>query len=224
LEENGVGTPIFIVWRGKCSFVKKVRNMEKIGVAVGFIIDDSEEDISNVVLTDDGTGGGIRIPSMLIGKEHGKILLDFLDRALEKEKKSMIVAASFFMSSPDNRVEYDFWYTSSNDRALDFLSDFEEMDKKLGKSVLITPHFVFWKCVGCEQSYLDNDCYGGGKYCAMEPSNHHLSGRDIIQEDLRQKCLYKLTYEDGKNRGVWWKYMSKAHEVCGSAIDETCSK
>ena len=29
--------------------------------------------------------------------------------------------AEFDMVKPDNRVEYDIWYTSSNDRALDFI-------------------------------------------------------------------------------------------------------
>ena len=50
------------------------------------------------------------------------------------------------MEKPDDRVEYDLWFTSSNDRALDFVSDFKEYDKKLGDKVLMTPHYVFWKC------------------------------------------------------------------------------
>jgi PA domain len=77
---DGDITPFFIVERGDCSFVKKVRNMENIGVAVGIIINDSDEDINNIVLSDDGTGGGLRIPSMLITKTDGKKLLDFIKR------------------------------------------------------------------------------------------------------------------------------------------------
>jgi hypothetical protein len=65
--------------------VKKVRNMENIGVAVAIIIDDSEEDIDGVIMSDDGTGGGIRIPSMLIGKTDGRKLIDYLKRASEEE-------------------------------------------------------------------------------------------------------------------------------------------
>lgn len=64
---------------GGCSFVKKVRNMENIGVSVAIIINDKDADnIENVVMSDDGTGGGIRMPSMLIGKTDGQKLLDFL--------------------------------------------------------------------------------------------------------------------------------------------------
>lgn len=59
--------------------------MENIGVAVAIIIDDFEEDIENVIMSDDGTGGGIRIPSMLIGRTDGKKLLDYLKRASDEE-------------------------------------------------------------------------------------------------------------------------------------------
>ena len=98
--------------------------------------------------------------------------------------------ADFHMEKPDNRVEYDIWFTSSNDHALDFISDFNTYDNKLYESVLMTPHYVFWKCTQCEEDYLKNDCFGGGRYCAVEPSNEALRGREIILEDLREKCLY----------------------------------
>jgi len=61
--------------------VKKVRNMENIGVSVAVLINDSDEDIDNIILSDDGTGGGIRIPSLIISKTEGKRLIDFLKRA-----------------------------------------------------------------------------------------------------------------------------------------------
>ena len=145
--------------------------MENIGVAVAIIIDDQEEDVENVIMSDDGTGGGIRIPSMLIGKTDGKKLIDFLTKSNDEELKQIAIMAEFRMEKPDDRVEYDIWFTSSNDRALDFISDFAEYDKKLGTSVLMTPRYVFWKCTFCEDDYLENDCYGGGKYCAVEQNN-----------------------------------------------------
>jgi hypothetical protein len=45
--------------------------MENIGVAVAIIADNTNEDIETIVMSDDGTGGGIRIPSMLIGNRDG---------------------------------------------------------------------------------------------------------------------------------------------------------
>jgi hypothetical protein len=55
--------------------------MENIGVAVGIVIDDKAESINNVLMSDDGTGGGIRIPSMLISKPDGQIILNWLASA-----------------------------------------------------------------------------------------------------------------------------------------------
>jgi len=127
-DADGDITPFFIAKRGGCSFVKKARNMENIGVAVAIIIDDTEENIDNVIMSDDGTGGGIRIPSMLIGASDGRKLLDFLKRSSDEEIEQTAIMAEFLMEKPDDRVEYDIWFTSSNDRALDFISDFNEYD------------------------------------------------------------------------------------------------
>jgi hypothetical protein len=193
--------------------------MENIGVAVAIIIDDFEEDIENVIMSDDGTGGGIRIPSMLIGKTDGKKLLDYLKRASDEELDQTAIMAQFIMEKPDDRVEYDLWFTSSNDRALDFVSDFKETDEKFGEKVLMTPRYVFWKCTFCEPEYLANDCYGGGRYCAVEPSNENIKGREIIEEDLREKCLYQRTYEKEATRSVWWKYMAYVHQNCYNVIN-----
>lgn len=125
-------TPIMVADRGGCSFVTKVRNMQELGAAVAIVVDNTDEDISDVVMSDDGTGAGIRIPSMLISKKDGMKLIDFMKTASAEELNQIQVLASFVMSRPDNRVEYDIWYSSSNDVALDFFHDFMKIDKKFG--------------------------------------------------------------------------------------------
>ena len=100
--------------------------MENIGVAVGIVIDDKAKQIDNILMSDDGTGGGIRIPSMLISKPDGETLLDWFSTATAAEKLQLVVMAEFVMAFEDgNRVEYDFWMTSSSNRAIDFIEDFE---------------------------------------------------------------------------------------------------
>ena len=74
-------TPFMVAESGSCTFVTKVRNMEEIGVAVGIVIDDKKVNVNNVVMSDDGSGAGIRIPSMLIGEKDGDKLLEFLKNA-----------------------------------------------------------------------------------------------------------------------------------------------
>jgi hypothetical protein len=48
--------------------VTKVRNIEKAGGSLAVIIDDTNMNVKDIIMSDDGTGAGIRIPSMLISK------------------------------------------------------------------------------------------------------------------------------------------------------------
>lgn len=89
VDMDGDITPFFVAVRGKCTFVQKVRNMQNIGAAVAIIIEDKEENLDEIVMSDDGTGGGIRIPSVLISKTDGEKLLDFLKNANPSELKSI---------------------------------------------------------------------------------------------------------------------------------------
>lgn len=140
-------TPFYLARRGQCSFVQKVRSMENIGIAVGIVVDNSAETVENVLMSDDGTGGGIRIPSMLIGQKDGDKLINWLKTATPEDLKQLVVLCTFEMPyNEDDKVYYDFWYTSSSDRALDFLEDFKTMEEKLHGEAEFTPHFVFWEC------------------------------------------------------------------------------
>lgn len=84
-RKGAVVTPFMVAARGGCTFVTKVRNMEDIGVAVGIVIDNDKEDVNDIIMTDDGSGAGIRIPSMLISKKDGNKLIDFLKTATDAE-------------------------------------------------------------------------------------------------------------------------------------------
>ena len=125
LERSADITPFYIAKRGECSFVQKIRNMENIGVAVGIIIDDHAETVENVLMSDDGTGGGIRIPSMLISNPDGIKLLKWYNDASVADKNQLVLMAEFVLATEsDNKVQFDFWMTSSSNRALDFVEDF----------------------------------------------------------------------------------------------------
>jgi hypothetical protein len=84
-RKGNIVTPFMIAARGGCTFVTKVSNMEEVGVAVGIVVDDAAEDVDDIIMSDDGSGAGIRIPSMLISKKDGDKLLDFLKTATPTE-------------------------------------------------------------------------------------------------------------------------------------------
>lgn len=225
-DPDDILTPIYLVYRGNCTFVQKTRNIANAQGALAVIIDNKPfESIESVIMSDDSTGMGISIPAMLISSDDGEKLVQYLKTAPEEEQKKAALAAEFIMEHPDNRVEYDIWYTSFDDRARDFIRDFKEYNDRLGKKVLMTPHFVNWPCTMCDESFKSSECVSGGQYCASPHKwidNQAVKGRDILMEDIREKCIYNLYYE--KNPSVWWKYMKHVHSHCYKQVNVRCSR
>ena len=120
--------PWVIADRGDCTFIEKVRNIEEAGAGMAIIVDNHKENITNIVMSDDGSGAGLRIPSVLISKEDGDKIINFIKTATDDEKESLFIISEFSIKRPDNRVEYDVWFSSPNDQALDFFQDFYPID------------------------------------------------------------------------------------------------
>ena len=90
-------TPFFLADRGDCTFVEKVRNIEEAGAGLAMIVDNKKEDVSKIVMSDDGSGAGLRIPSMLISYEDGQKLIDFMKTTDKKTKDQISVVVEFKM-------------------------------------------------------------------------------------------------------------------------------
>lgn len=71
--------------RGSCSFVTKVIHAQDLGAVGAIIVDNKEEDPLDIVMSDDGNGGSIHIPSMLISFKNGKVIEDYLIHKIKKE-------------------------------------------------------------------------------------------------------------------------------------------
>ena len=174
-------------------------------------------------MSDDGTGTGIRIPSMLIGKKEGQILKDFLMKQSSQIAGNASLSAEFVMNNHENKVKWELWYTSTNDKALDFIRNFRENQKSIGSSAEFSPRLVTWSCTSCDAEFKRKECLSNGRYCAMNHKGTYIMGKDILIEDLRQKCLHKLAVIDGKE-SQWWDYMTYVHKMCYEEINENCSK
>lgn len=77
----------------------KVRNIERAGGSLAVIIDDSFEDVNKIIMSDDGTGTGIRIPAMIIGKKEGLILKDFLTKQTAEVAAKASLSAEFIFKN-----------------------------------------------------------------------------------------------------------------------------
>lgn len=183
-KQDAFATKIVLLDRGNCSFVTKVRNAERAGASLVVVIDDRDENITNVIMGDDGTGTGIRIPSMLIGKDSGKILKDF---AVTSDSQATL-SAEFTLANPNNFSDVELWYSSNNVLALDFIKEFDKYQHQLSDYVHFTPRFVTWGCQACAADFKEEECFGNGKYCAPnrnKSTDLFIKGKDIIIEDLR---------------------------------------
>ena len=207
--------------RGSCTFVDKVRNAERAGATLLVVVDSRVENVTNVIMGDDGTGTGIRIPSMLIGKTDGETLIKFA-----KQKKGATLLAEFAIKGASDVAEVEFWYSSSSQRALDFIKEFDKYAHRLKDYVVIKPRFVTWACPACSDSFKREECFSNGQYCApnhIKDDFNRIKGQDIMHEDLRQSCLHQSLQEIG-HEPKWWDYIKEVHKECFGFISEECSK
>ena len=102
-------TKIVIARRGECTFVNKVRNAERAGASLLVVVDSRVENVTNVIMGDDGTGTGIRIPAMLIGKTDGEMLIEFAGK-----KQGATLSAEFAVKEKSRKADIEIWYSSNN--------------------------------------------------------------------------------------------------------------
>lgn len=57
----------------------------------------------------------------------------------------------------------------------------------------------------------------------MNHQSTYVEGKDILMEDLREKCLFNLLSKENRE-DLWWKYMAYAHKMCYGEITVECSK
>ena len=214
-KEDEVQSAIFLVERGDCSFVTKTRNIARAGGKVAVIIDSKNENIANVILSDDGTGAGIRIPSVMIGSKDGQILKEFFtSTGSPQDKKSVRINVKFDAVHRQPRPDITFWYTSSDDRSMSLIKNLGEFFKDILKNIQFIPKTVSYPCPTCEADFKKKHCLGNGMYCAMTKDvSSTIQGKDILMEDLRQYCVWDNLFFDS-HKPKYFDYMSTVHEFC----------
>jgi hypothetical protein len=99
-------------------------------------VDDRADDLEELILSDDGTGSDISIPSILLSKLKGDEIITFYE---SNNHEAIQVLHHFDLNREDNRVEYEIWGTSSDEMGQNFIKEFEPFYKLLGQDALLTP-------------------------------------------------------------------------------------
>jgi hypothetical protein len=128
---------------------------------------------------------------------------------------------------PDDRVEYELW-TNSNDECgpkcdsqIEFVKDFKGAAQLLeqGGYTLFTPHYITWYCPEkfMSSKQCKSQCINNGRYCAPDPEEDFekgYDGKDVVTENLRQLCVYKVGNESSGKAWLWWDYVTDFHVRC----------
>ncbi|XP_065854707.1 vacuolar-sorting receptor 1-like [Euphorbia lathyris] len=217
------GLPTFLlVDRGDCYFTLKAWNAQKGGAAAILVADDKVEPLITMDTPEEENADAdylqkINIPSALITKSLG----DRIKKALSSgEMVNINLDWTEALPHPDERVEYEFW-TNSNDECgpkcdsqMEFVKNFKGAAQVLERKgyTQFTPRYITWYC---PEAFLlskqcKSQCINHGRYCAPDPEqdfNRGYDGKDVVVQNLRQACLYKVANESGKP-WIWWDYVT----------------
>lgn len=217
------GMPAFLlVDRGDCFFTLKTWNAEKAGAAAVLVADDRIEPLITMDTPEEGLIQSdylqnITIPSALISKTLGDKIKNEISRG---EMVYINLDWKEALPHPDERVEYELW-TNSNDECgpkcdsqLDFVKNFKGAAQILEKKgyTQFTPHYITWYCPEAFilSKQCTSQCINHGRYCAPDPEQDFTrgyDGKDVVMQNLRQVCFYKVANESGKP-WLWWDYVS----------------
>ncbi len=215
--------PIVMADRGDCSFVKKVLNIESKGGHVAIVVDSTDEDVTNIVMAEDGHGSLVTIPSLLISKKDGNILKKFMK---ENKDKPINLEIDFEIEKGSNS-ELNLYMSSNQEEVYTIMKSFKEYFYLLNseEGITLTPHYITNKdplysldsLTKKEKEDIFKECYGEGKYCVTGFINNSVSidvnSSLIIEENLIQKCIY-LEGKSSKNSSIWYDYMLLFYDNC----------
>lgn len=236
---------ILMVDRGDCTFVKKVRNAQKLGAAAVIIADntclcsagdscvstgDSFCEVKEPIMANDGSGADVTIPSYLMFKQDADPIKETL-----MTDQIVRLKMTWALPRPDAKVKYSLWTTPKEMISQPLQKEFRHVAKALGEHARFTPHMYIYDGVvsGCRSLEGENVCYSlctnEGRYCATDPDDNleaGISGADVIRESLRRICIWQEYGQDGIGM-PWWDYVVEFMFRCDSAeffMSEDCVK
>ena len=116
-------------------------------------------------MADDGTGHSVNIPSFMIRKKEGELI----KASATDSSQTVYVKAELEIAHPDNRVEYELWYSSSLDLNFDLVRELQAYQSALTQDALFTPRILSYSCKYCDEQVKQNQCIIDGEYCAYLP-------------------------------------------------------
>jgi hypothetical protein len=207
-DTNSPDPLILLVKRAQCTFLEKVQTGQKLKAAMVIIVDNEDENMDYVVPWTEGAETlNVHIPSVIIERHAGDMLIDEVRKLSSDRTSNMVVSVSFeIRQETKSNIFYKF---DLNDKDLyetffELMTDFKEVKEH----IILVPIYN----ITTRSSFKDNTnvyCLNDGKYCEVRPDRKKVDEVDEpIFESIRQLCLSHLTNES------WWTYSAEFYKNC----------
>lgn len=118
-----------------------------------------------------------------------------------------------------NKAIFSLYFSSDNTEIYQLLKDYRLFHKQMLYNVDFE---VFYVTYTSDEYVTDNtkntqreNCLTAGKYCAQPRYDLNiLDGRDIVTENIRQKCIFKISYQQDLFLNDYFTYMNMFYERC----------
>ena len=187
--------PVILIERGDCTFVTKVRNVEKAGANIALIGDTVEENSEVFIMSDDGSGHSINIPSFFINKETMDAFEDSYDNG-----DHIIIQVKIETAHTNNTSQVDLWISTPFDLSVDTLRGLRNQLPLFGDQIQFDVKIKSKPCVFCPVEEREKDCISNGLYCPIAPISKDetmmsfletLDGKSLMKQNLLAKCVHK---------------------------------
>mmetsp|Transcript_28897 Transcript_28897/g.27797 ORF Transcript_28897/g.27797 Transcript_28897/m.27797 type:complete len:299 (-) Transcript_28897:73-969(-) len=127
------------------------------------------------------------------------------------------------MAHPDNRVEYDLWFSSILDLTKEMIVDLGTYSRAFGSHTLFTPRIYTYNCMYCPAEVKNKNCIFNGEYCSFLPrfeipaNMKGVTGKEFLVEAVRSRCAYEVLKAEGgegQNFFKWYNYIMNFDLMC----------
>ncbi len=215
--------------RGNCSFVTKVRNVQQAGGHMALIVNNNpSEEVSEVIMADDGRGRDLTIPGILISSKQGEILKNFYrdNKLFPKILEKISLEVDFEMENRTNTVKLEFFVNSFNENFYSLMKEISGHLKEIKSLIDLNVFYISHPSYNyAKGAYSDiANCFGSGLHC-HHPSKFGVSdGRVYLEEDVKQKCILNYAKEN-KDVSLYLDYVNEFYVNCANktAFNAECS-
>lgn len=125
-------------------------------------------------------------------------------------------------------MHVQFFFGSDEKRIYKLFKELFKYHNVLRDYVRITPHYVTRMSQNYDPKKREPvpNCMSRGKYCAYPRYDMNITdGRQILHENIRQKCIFNNVIGPHSDKTYYWQYMIAFYDECIEKLDftEKCS-